>query len=401
MKRTETKTIEATVTEVTPVTAELQINEESKKINTAIERISDASEVSLDSLSEEEYKEYTALAQRLNPRDICTVSSYGADLQRMMGDNSKALLATQRASKVGDESMVLVQNLMEQIGQIDLDSVQHPSKWQMMLRKLPIIRSLVPSVKKLIGKLETIEDNVKEITGKVEASRLVALRDNKLLEQQFQNNVKYIEQLEKLIVAAKLKSQEMERGIAEMDAHPENYEPYVISDYKEFKHELDKRISDMLTWRYTFQQSLAQIRIIQKANIMDANNAKQIVDNTIPITRNQLSMAVALYNQQQNIKLHKAVTETANQILKNNADKLQQNAIEVAKANEESVISLDTLQYTTDKLKETLMGIMEAQKAGEAKRKEAEGKLLEMQKELNVLSIATVESQKQLIDASK
>jgi uncharacterized protein YaaN involved in tellurite resistance len=52
--------------------------------------------------------------------------------------------------------------------------------------------------------------------------------------------------------------------------------------------------------------------------------------------------------------MQKKISDTTNTILQKNADMLKQNSIDVARENEKTVVSLDTLKRTTQSLIETL-----------------------------------------------
>ena len=69
------------------------------------------------------------------------------------------------------------------------------------------------SVEQIKAKYNTIEKNIDAIVGKLEASRQIAIRDNNLLQKQFENNCDYVDQLEDLIVAGKIKSSELAERI--------------------------------------------------------------------------------------------------------------------------------------------------------------------------------------------
>ena len=219
---------------------------------------------------------------------------------------------------------------------------------------LPILKSLVGSVEKVLHKYDSIQKNVDTIQKKIEVTRLTAMRDNNALQTMFENNIQYGKQVDELIIAGKLKLQEVNEQLNEMMANPQNYESHEIQDVQEFAHNLERRLSDMMTLRYVVKQSLPQIRTVQYNNIAIADKAQSIIATTIPVWKNQLSIAVALHNQKGNIEAHRRVTDTTNTILRKNAEMLRQNSVEVAKENERSVVSIETLRESTQQLIETI-----------------------------------------------
>ena len=78
------------------------------------------------------------------------------------------------------------------------------------LSRIPILRNLVKSVEKIMKKYDSIAQNVDEISKKITAMRMLALRDNNALQVMFDNNILYGQQIEELIIAGKIKIEEFE-----------------------------------------------------------------------------------------------------------------------------------------------------------------------------------------------
>lgn len=243
------------------------------------------------------------------------------------------------------------------------------------------------TVEQIKAKYNTIEKNIDGIVMKLEASRQLSLRDNNLLQKQFENNRDYVLQLEDLIIAGKLKSKEIEAKIDEMKASSDAYADYQISDVEEYKNALDKRITDLILLRYAFKQSLSQIRIIQRTNIMNATNIEQQVTMTIPLWKNQLSLAVSLYDQKKVMTVSSQVADATNEIFKKNAEMMKTQAIEVAKQNQRTVIDIETLRQTTRDLMATIEGVQKVQREGAQKRAAAEAEILKLEKSMGQTAI--------------
>jgi uncharacterized protein YaaN involved in tellurite resistance len=254
-------------------------------------------------------------------------------------------------------------------------------------------------VEQVKAKYNTIQKNIDGIVKKLEATRQIAIRDNNLLQKQFENNCDYVDQLEDLIVAGKMKSKELEDLLENMKAEAGQYDDYQITDIEEYKNSLDKRITDLIMLRYAFKQSLTQIRIIQRTNIMDANNTEAQITMTIPLWKNQMSLAVALYNQKQSIEISNKVTEATNEMFKKNAEMMKTQAIEVAKQNQRSVLDIETLRKTTQELLATVEGVQKAQQEGAQKRAAAEAELVKLEKEMSMKAIGVADSTQKVISS--
>jgi len=362
-----------------------------------MKRVEDTGEINTSNLTPARKAYYKEIAAVLNENDITSISSYGSDLQKAMDSYSSDFLKQSFDSKAGIESAELISNLLGELHEVNIDDLEAPSGIKKFLRRIPGLKKLVVSVEQIKAKYNTIEKNIDGIVKKLEATRQIAIRDNNLLQKQFENNCDYVDQLEDLIVAGKMKSEELEKLIEDMKVRAGEYEDYQISDIEEYKNSLDKRLSDLVALRYAFKQSLTQIRIIQRTNILHANNTESQIAMTIPLWKNQLSLAVALFDQKQAIEVGTKVTDTTNELMRKNAEMMKTQAIEVAKQSQRMVIDVETLRLSTQKLVETVEGVQKAQKEGAEKRRAAEAEIAKLEKEMRMKAIGVAESTQRVI----
>ena len=351
-------------------------------IKKEVQLIDESGNVNLACLSEEEKQKYAKLNKSLVVTDINSISNYGSDLQNTMGKYSTDFLTAVRANQSG-EIGGLINDLLNELGYIDVDELKEPSLVKKVIRKIPILKNLVTSVNKILNKYDSIAKNVDDIARKITTTRLASLRDNNALQVMFDNNVIYGKQIEDLIVAGKLKLEEVNKTLAHMMENQDQYEPHQIQDVQEFAHNLERRLTDMLTLRYVVKQSLPQIRTVQYNNIAIADKAQSIIATTIPVWKNQLSIAVALNNQKERIEAHRRITDTTNTILRKNAEMLHQNSVDVARENERSVVDIETLRDTTRELIDTIKEVKQIHEEAAAKRKAAEEEIMKIESELD------------------
>ena len=384
-------------------TAELIAEEAEAELNGSAngnlpqKRVNDDGTINTENLPTQKRAYYAEIAKVLDEKDLTSISSYGSDLQRAMDSYSNDFLTQQMDSSTSIESAELISNLLGELHEVNIDDLEAPSKVKRFLRKIPMLRKLVVSVEQIKAKYNTIQKNIDGIVNKLEATRQIAIRDNNLLQRQFENNCDYVDQLEDLIIAGKLKSEELGKLIEDMKSKVGEYEDYQISDIEEYKNSLDKRVTDLVMLRYAFKQSLTQIRIIQRTNIMDANNTEQQIAMTIPLWKNQLSLAVALYNQKQSLEVSSKVANATNEIFKKNAEMMKTQAIEVAKQNQRTVIDIETLRKTTADLLATVEGVQKAQQEGAQKRAAAEAEIAKLEKQMSQTALGVAESTQHVI----
>ena len=376
---------------------EAELNGETEITNVPKTRLSDTGEIDVSLIPALKKAYYSEIAKVLDEKDLTSIASYGSDLQRAMNTYSSDFLKRSFDSKNSIECAQLISNLLGELHEVNIDDLEAPSAVKRFLRKIPGLRRLVVSVEQIKAKYNIIEKNIDGIVQKLETARQVSIRDNNNLQKQFENNVDYVEQLGELIIAGKIKSQELDKLIEDMKANSEEYDDYQISDVEEYKNSLDKRLTDLTMLRYAFKQSLTQIRIIQRTNIMNANNMEQQIVMTIPLWKNQLSLAVALYDQKQTIEISSKVADTTNEIFKKNSEMMKTQAIEVAKQNQRTVIDIETLRKTTSDLLTTVEGVQKAQLEGAQKRAAAEQELFKLEKQMSQTAIGVATSTQHVI----
>ena len=376
---------------------EAELNGETEIANVPKTRLSDTGEIDVNLIPAQKKAYYNEIAKVLDEKDLTSIASYGSDLQRAMDTYSSDFLKQSFNSNNSIESAQLISNLLGELHEVNIDDLEAPSAVKRFLRKIPGLRRLVVSVEQIKAKYDTIEKNIDGIVQKLETARQISIRDNNNLQKQFENNVDYVEQLGELIIAGKIKSQELEKLIEDMKANSEEYDDYHISDVEEYKNSLDKRLTDLTMLRYAFKQSLTQIRIIQRTNIMNANNTEQQIAMTIPLWKNQLSLAVALYDQKKTLEISSKVADTTNEIFKKNAEMMKTQAIEVAKQNQRTVIDIETLRKTTSDLLATVEGVQKAQLEGAQKRAAAEQELFKLEKQMSQTAIGVATSTQHVI----
>ena len=104
------------------------------------------------------------------------------------------------------------------------------------------------------------------------------------------------------------------------------------------------------------------------------------------------SLAISLQEQKNSVQLAKAIDDTTNDLLRRNAELLHQNSVDTAKANQRSVIDVETLEHVQNTLIKTVNDVIQIQKEGMQKRAEATTRLRALQESLNQLVLENSQS---------
>lgn len=337
---------------------------------------------SIDTLSEADRVKYMEIAKQISDNDINSIQTYGSDVSSVVQRNGDDLL---RITKSNDATSIetnnIINDLLASIGEINIDNFGDESGFRRFMRKVPVLRSLVRKYDVTMARYNNIADNVDQVAKKIMYTKVVALKDNTTLQIIFDNNLEYIRRMRDLIIAAMLKAEELDREI-EMLKNDPDVEPYVIQDKIAFYETLQKRITDMKVSEYIMGQNLLQVRALQNNNVAISQKSENIVNTVIPIWKNQLSISIIMQNQKNNIEVQRRTSDATNEILVKNAEMLKVNTINVAKANEESVVSIDTLKKTTQTLIDTMNEYKRIHDEGNKNRAEINESLKELSEQL-------------------
>lgn len=190
------------------------------------------------------------------------------------------------------------------------------------------------------------------------------------------------------IAAGKLKEQEIQQQIATLSSQTQDQTPVQkVYDLNHLSNNLEKRVSDLQVLQQSAMQTLPMIRIIQSNNLMLVDKFYAIKNITLPAWKNQISLAISLSEQKNSVQLANSIDDATNDLLRRNADLLHQNSVDTARANQRSVIDIETLEHVQNTLIKTVNDVIQVQKEGMQKRAEAATRLRALQQNLNHLVI--------------
>ncbi|WP_394330684.1 toxic anion resistance protein [Epilithonimonas caeni] len=324
--------------------------------------------VDLAQLQTVDVQKYDSLSGSIDEQNPNSIINFGSELQNSLANQSDSFLNNVRKSNSGEVGE-LINKLLVELNYVDVDELEGNSV-KKFLKKIPFFKKMVTSVETLFVKYDKIVNNISDISNKVNAGIINSTKDNAVLQTIFTSNIESVKKIEDYIIAGSLRMQKSSEELALMEINAANYQDYQIADKRDFIARLDRRLADLKVVRFIILQSLPQIRLIQNNNVSIAEKAQTILTTTLPVWKNQLTLAVAMHRQQQNIDVQKKVSSTTEEILRKNAQRLQQNTIDVARANEQTIVSIDTLRDTTSSLISTLNEVKQIQQQGAQSRQQ-------------------------------
>ena len=327
----------------------------------------------VDTLSPEEREKVRQIKEHIDLTDTESLLTYGAPAQKKIAEFSDSVLAQVRTKDSGEVGQLLG-SLVTQVKEYDEKSQGG------FLRKVPLLGSLVNKTENIKAGYEKLSVQVERIAGSLEQARLKMMKDVVLFDKLYKENFSYFKELQLYIEAGEEKVQEM-REIelpklhAQAAAANDPMAVQVVADYEANVDRFEKKLHDLKISKTIAIQTAPQIRLIQNNDKALIDRVQTAIYSTIPLWKNQLVIALGLSAQQKVLRMQQAVNRTTNELLKRNAELLQQNSVETARENERSIVDIETVREVNEKLIQTIEDTVRIQQEGRAKRQAAEQEL--------------------------
>lgn len=337
------------------------------------EKVEQEVTAAVDTLSPEEQAKVEKIKDDIDLTNSEALITYGAPAQKKIAEFSDSVLAQVRTKDSGEVGQLLG-SLVTQVKEYDEKSQGG------FLRKVPLIGSLVNKADNVKQGYEKLSVQVERIAGALEQSRLKMMKDVVLFDKLYDENFAYFKELQLYIRAGEEKIQEM-RDVtlpklhAQAAAANDPMAVQVVADFEANINRFEKKIHDLKISKTIAIQTAPQIRLIQNNDKALIDRVQTAIYSTIPLWKNQLVIALGLSTQQQVLRMQQAVNNTTNELLKRNAELLQQNSIETAKENERGIVDIETVRDVNEKLIQTIEDTVRIQQEGRAKRQAAEQEL--------------------------
>ena len=328
-------------------------------------------------LTEQEKKAVDDFAKKIDITDTNLVLNYGVAAQKSVATFSENALSSVRNKDLGEVGETLSNLVVEVKGFGQEEKKGFAGLFHKQKDKLELMRAQY-------GKAET---SVNRIVSELEKHQVTLMKDIAMLDQMYELNLKYYKELTMYIIAGKkrlaeVRSGELEelRKKAEASGLAEDAQAY--NDYAQKCERFEKKLHDLELTRMVSLQMGPQTRLLQNNDTLMVEKIQSSLVNTIPLWKSQMVLALGMEHSRQATAAQSAVTQTTNELLKKNADMLKMGTIATAKEAERSIVDIETLQHTNEQLVSTLDEVVNIQREGAQKRKEAEVELGRIEGEL-------------------
>ncbi len=292
----------------------------------------------------QESPEVRSIVRQINVEDVSSIMTFGKNTAEEVSRFSDAILHSMQSTKVEDSGELLIQ-LNKIMDKFDIKDFE--DKKPGFLEK--IFTKAKNSVDALFQKYNTMGDEVDKVfvtLKKYEAEINIA---NKHLDDMFDKNTEYYEQLGQYIYAGQVVLAELKNNIiptaqAKASQTANKLDQINVNNLLQVQEIMEQRIYDLQLAENVAVQSMPTIKAIEYGNYNLVRKINSAFVITMPIFKQCLVQAIMLKRQSVQAKAMSALDEKTNELLLRNAENTALQSKLVAKLATGSSVSIETLE---------------------------------------------------------
>ena len=305
----------------------------------------------------------------------------GPDLSMLSAAEQQAVLAFSEQIDLTDSSQVLQYGAAAQKNIADFSQT---ALSKVQTRDLGEIGDMVTS---LVVELKGMDEPEKKGIAGLFRKAQVSAQEMKAKYGKAEANLEYFKDLTMYILAGQKKlAQERATTLVQMREKAQKSglaeDAQAANDFENKCERFEKKLHDLELTRVISLQTAPQIRMIQNNDTLMMEKIQTSIMNTIPLWKNQMVLTLGIQDSQRAMEAQRKVTDMTNQLLQRNADMLKMATVETAREAERGIVDIETLKHTNESLISTLDEVLQIQTDGAKKRQEAEQELRRIEGEL-------------------
>lgn len=365
----------------TPITLELGLPENEPVAQPAVPAPQEVEAAYLQelNLSPEEQKMVDAFAEKIDLNNSAIILQYGAAAQKKVATFSDSALDGVRTKDLG-QTGDMITDLVTELKDFSAEPEERGGF-------LGLFKKAGDKITRMKANYDRVEVNVDRIVGELEGHQNQLMADIVMLDKMYEANLTYFKELTMYILAGKQKL-EQERRVTLVQLQNkaalsgQMQDAQAANDFAGQCDRFEKKLHDLELTRTISIQMAPQIRLIQNNNTMMAEKIQSTINNTIPLWKNQMVLALGMAHSRQAMEAQREATDFTNELLRKNAEALRMGTVEVARESERGIVDMETLLYTNEQLISTLDEVLQVQAEGKQKRRAAEVELVRIEGEL-------------------
>lgn len=323
-----------------------------------------------------------ALVKTIDAQDQVAVLEFGKESANGISTFSDRMLGGMKTSKL-EESSVLLNNLNKIMDKFDPKDFEEDTGF---LSK--IFGKGKKFFEKMMTKYDAMGKEIDNIYIEIKKYEDEMKHSTVQMEDLYNENFNYFQELGKYAVAAQLKSEELKGRLSEFEEKAMNGNQLAAMELESMKNAivlLEQRAYDLEMAQQVAFQSAPQIRLIQQGNnhlIAKINSAFVV---TIPIFKQGLIHAVSAKRQKLIADSMSELDRRTNEMLIRNAQNVTQNSIDVARLAGSPSIKIETIEETWKSIMQGIKETKQIQEETVKSREEGRNRLEQLQVEYEKL----------------
>ena len=342
--------------------------------------IAEVTEKRVEKISPEDRTKIDQIKNQIDLRNSQLSSVYGTNAQKGIAQFSEQILSEVRSKDAGEVGELMT-DLLVKVNDVDIQNFGEKS----LIDKL--FGGPKKQVEKYLARYQNMETQIDKISAQLETARMELLKDIGVFDKLYEQNIDYFKELERYIIAgeeavAEMRSETLPALYKDAESSDEPMAMQVVRDFEENVNRFEKRIFDLKTSKAVALQTAPQIKLIQNNDQLLVDKITDSVNNTIPLWKSQVVIALGLNRQQEIVNMQKQVSDTTNELLRRNSENLRNSTVEIQKEAQRSTIDVDTTKEVNQNLIATISESVQIQRDAANQRKLAEKELIDIQNEL-------------------
>ncbi|MCF7972072.1 MAG: toxic anion resistance protein [Methylococcaceae bacterium] len=314
--------------------------------------------------------------------DSKSIIYFGSKAQEQLTSISDKMLDGVKNKDLGSAGGDL-NNMVAALRGFDVDALD-PNKKPGFFAKL---LGKAKPIAQFLQKYEEVRKQIDTITDKLDGHKTTLLTDITMLDKLYEANLEYFHNLDHYISAGIEKLKQLDDHVipekaATAAASEAIIEAQELRDLRASRDDLERRVHDLRLTRQVAMQSLPGIRLIQDNDKGLVNKINSTIVNTIPLWRQQLATAVAIYRSSDAASTLQSATDLTNDLLEANAENLKQANSLTRKQLERGVFDLESVKKANTLLIDTINESLQIADQGKKMRADAVVQLQECETEL-------------------
>lgn len=235
---------------------------------------------------------------------------------------------------------------------------------------------------KLMGEFATVETQVNRLTGELDG--MAKLMDQRVgdCDKMFEENFQTYQALQQDIAAGELMIQQLDDQVAQLGTPTDAFGAQTVADLQSRADRLRKRVDDFQRGSQLAINAAPEIRMQQSHCRSLVSAVRDIKVTTLPAFMGVFSRYVLSLETKKGVELVNTIYDATDAAFRTQADQLRQNAQQVARAQQRSVVTIETLEHMQTQLFGAIDDAKKIAEEGRAAREAAKPKLKELEQGL-------------------